>query len=86
MLFANNEELLRNLLEGSGTLTARLAATADLEQKADLAIRTVLSRRGRSEEIQALVDYMRNRQGRPEDACKQVVWALLTSAEFRFNH
>ena len=28
----------------------------------------------------------RQRQDRPEAASRQVVWALLTSAEFRFNH
>ena len=30
--------------------------------------------------------YLAARTDRPEDACRQLVWALLTCAEFRFNH
>jgi Protein of unknown function (DUF1549)/Protein of unknown function (DUF1553) len=86
LLFANNVDLQRALLEVPGSLTARLKALPDLEKRADLAVRTVLSRAPRSEEIQALTDYMRRREGNPEAACQQVVWALLTSSEFRFNH
>jgi hypothetical protein len=32
------------------------------------------------------VGYLQRRQDRSAEACQQVVWALLTSAEFRFNH
>jgi hypothetical protein len=86
MLFANNEALQRSLLEGGGTLTERMTQEPDLTKRADLAVRTVLSRPGRQDELQALVAYMQRRQDRPDAACQQVVWALLTSAEFRFNH
>jgi Protein of unknown function (DUF1549)/Protein of unknown function (DUF1553) len=86
MLFANNEALQRSLLEGAGNLTERLKQEPDLTKRADLAIRTVLGRPARSDEIQALVGYMQRRQDRDAAACQQVVWALLTSAEFRFNH
>ena len=58
----------------------------DLTKRAELAVRTVLGRPARQEEVQALVGYMQRRQDRPDAACQQVVWALLTSAEFRFNH
>jgi hypothetical protein len=86
MLFANNEALLKELLQGPGTLATRLATIPDLEKRADLAVRTVLGRPPRPEEISALTEYLRNRADRPEEACRQVVWALMTSAEFRFNH
>ena len=75
-----------SLLEGAGTLTTRLRQEPDLTKRADLAIRTVLSRPARPDEVQALVGYMQRRQDRPDAADQQVVWALLTSAEFRFNH
>jgi hypothetical protein len=86
MLFANNEALQKSLLEGAGTLTDRMKQEPDFTKRADLAVRTVLSRPGRRDELQVLVGYMQRRQDRPDAACQQVVWALLTSAELRFNH
>jgi hypothetical protein len=86
MLFANNEALQKSLLEGPGTLAATLAKEPDLTKRAELAVRTVLGRPARAEEVELLVSYMQDRQDRPEAASQQVVWALLTSAEFRFNH
>jgi Protein of unknown function (DUF1549)/Protein of unknown function (DUF1553) len=86
MLFANNESLQKELLEGTGTLSKRLLQESDPVRRVDLAIRTVLCRPARSEEAQAIVAYLVDRQDRAESACQQVIWALLTSAEFRFNH
>ncbi len=87
MLFANNEGLLKEVLaDAPGTLVNRLKQVADLERRAELAVRSVLSRPARPEEIRALSEYMRRRADRPVDACQQAVWALLASAEFRFNH
>jgi hypothetical protein len=86
MLFANNQGLQKELLEGNGTLAARLKGEADLAHRADLAITAILCRPARPEEIQPLAEYMRRRADRDEAACQQIVWALLTSAEFRFNH
>lgn len=86
MLFANNDPLQRSLLEGAGTLTERLKQEADPTKRAELAIRAVLNRAGRTDEVQTLVNYMQRRQDRPDAANQQVIWALLTSAEFRFNH
>jgi hypothetical protein len=86
MLFANNEGLQKSLLDGPNALPAILAKEPDLTKRTDLAVRTVLSRPARPEDVQALVSYMQRRQDRPDAGCQQVVWALLTSAEFRFNH
>jgi hypothetical protein len=86
MLFANNEGLMKDLLEGSGTLTARLMEITDLQKRAELAVRTVLNREPRMDELRLLTDYQRRRTHRPEEACRQIIWALVTSAEFRFNH
>ncbi|MSQ96012.1 MAG: DUF1549 domain-containing protein [Gemmataceae bacterium] len=86
MLFANNEALQKSLLAGVGTLTERMKQEPDLTKRVDLAVRTVLSRPGRPEDVQALVGYLQRRQDRPDAANQQIVWVLLTSAEFRFNH
>jgi hypothetical protein len=86
MLFANNQTLQKELFEGPATLASRLATEADLVRRADLAVRSVLSRGATPEETQALVSYMQRRGDRDPVACQQIVWALATSAEFRFNH
>lgn len=86
MLFANNEALQKDLLEGASNLTTRMKSEPDLTKRAELAVRTVLTRPARQEELTSLVGYMQRRQDRPDAASRDVVWALLTSAEFRFNH
>jgi hypothetical protein len=87
LLFANNEGLLKELLaDAPGSLVNRLKQVPDLDKRADLAVRSVLSRPARPEEVKALVEYMRQRADRPVEACRQTVWALLASAEFRFNY
>jgi hypothetical protein len=87
MLFANNEGLLKELLsEAPGSLVNRLQQVSDPDKRAETAVRAVLNRPARPEEVQALSSYLQQRQDRPAAACQQMVWALLTSAEFRFNH
>jgi hypothetical protein len=86
MLFANNETLQKELFEGTGNLAKRLLSEPDATKRAELAVRVVLSRQARPEEVSALAEYMQQRADRAEAACQQVVWALMTSAEFRFNH
>lgn len=86
LLFTNNTNLQKELLEGGGTLASRLKQEPDLSRRAELAVRTVLCRPAKSEEVQAISDYLRRRGDRIDAACQQIVWALLTSAEFRFNH
>ncbi len=86
MLFSNNERIQRDLFQRGDSLVSRLIIIEDLKERAHYAVRTVLSRPARPEEIGALTRYMQEREARSEEACRQVVWALLTSSEFRFNH
>ena len=86
MLFANNAALLKELLSGPDSLVARMQSEPDLARRAEMAIETTLSRPATAPEIHAAVEYLQRREDRPEEGCQQVVWALLTSAEFRFNH
>ncbi len=43
-------------------------------------------RKPQTDEFQMVSDYLQSRADRPTAAISQVLWALLTSAEFRFNH
>src|SRR5262249_13072457 len=86
MLFANNEALLKSLLEGAGNLTERMKQEPDLTKRTQLAVRPVLGRPAGRVDLPLRVGYVERRQGRPAEANQHLVWALLTSAEFRFNH
>jgi Protein of unknown function (DUF1549)/Protein of unknown function (DUF1553) len=86
LLFTNNQTLAKELLEGKASLAARLKNEPDFAARADSAVRTILGRPARPDEIQTLTDYMKRRADRELAACQQIVWALMTSAEFRFNH
>jgi len=50
------------------------------------AIKAVYSRPATPEEVQAISAYLDARNDRREDAISQIVWALMTSSELRFNH
>ncbi len=87
LLFTNSDTIQKECLaEGNDRLVTRLLKVDNLEQRADLAVRAVLSRPSQPDEAKLLADYLRRRADRPAAAVQQVVWALLTSAEFRFNH
>lgn len=87
MLFNNDERIQRDLLaDGGDRLVGRLNQIKDRRELIDTAVRAVLSRPARPDEIEAISQYLAKREDRSVEAVRQVVWALLTSAEFRFNH
>jgi hypothetical protein len=87
LLFSNNERIQRDYLSnGSDRLMGRIKDIKDPNSVIDLLYPSILSRNVRAEEKQALLDYIAQRQDRPTEAVRQIIWALLTSAEFRFNH
>jgi hypothetical protein len=85
MLFSNSDRILREVA-GNDRLPTRLEQTKDTEAAIDLAVSTILCRPSTPAEKQSLRDYIAHRSDRPADAWRQVVWALLTGPEFRFNH
>ena len=84
LYLANSSEF--DVLLAKGGLAERLAKTPDDLAAARLAVMTVLSRPPQPEETDQIVAYLRQRTDRRAAACKQIVWSLLQSAEFRFNH
>jgi hypothetical protein len=50
------------------------------------AFASVLSRPPTDDERQAVAGYLEQRHERKPEGVQQVVWALLASPEFRFNH
>ena len=69
-----------------GRLVGRLKQSAAPADQIDLAVRNILSRMPDDEDIRILGVFLEQRSDRPDEACRQLVWALLTCSEFRFNH
>jgi hypothetical protein len=87
LLFSNNDKVAREFLaEGNDRLLGRVKAMDDPAKAIDLLVRSVLSRPPTTVEQQTLGDYISRRADRPAEAYKQVIWALVSGAEFRFNY
>ncbi len=81
----NSAEIQRKLIEKTG-YAQRLAASD--KSHADLATEMflrVLARRPRPEELKAAVDFLAAEPDRAE-ACRSLLWSLLATNEFLFNH
>ncbi|HUY35186.1 MAG TPA: DUF1549 domain-containing protein [Pirellulales bacterium] len=86
-LFMSNHPALQQLLKPEArNLSARLAGTIDKTQFGELAAWAVFSRRPVAEELAMCDDWVARHSADRATACRDLVWALLTSAEFRFNH
>lgn len=87
LLFSNGDRVVKEFLgDGGGSLLARARAEKDAAGAVALMTRVVLGRAATAEESAALTAYIRARADRPADAHRQVLWALVTCPEFRFNH
>ncbi len=83
-LFQANSQAFADLVAKGGMAT-RLAALPDDAAVAE-AFWCILARPPAADEAASVAGYLRARSGRRPAACQQVVWALLSSPEFRFNH
>jgi len=91
-LYLSNNSAVQALLgREPGTLAARLAETADARQIAESAIGQVYCRPPAADEVERLTNWLKQQEqsSQPADKhriCEQLVWALVTAAEFRFQH
>jgi hypothetical protein len=85
-LFMSNHAEVQKLVTPAGNnLVARLVALTDTKQLVETATWSVLGRPPQPEEQAYLGKWVDGHKDRAK-ACGELVWALLTSAEFRFNH
>jgi hypothetical protein len=85
LLFSNGDRIAREFLtDGSGSVIARAKGMADKKDAVALLVRTAYGRPPSEAESRALVAYVERRADRPAEAYRQVMWALVTSPEFRF--
>ena len=86
LFLSNNPETQRLVAKNGNNLVARLTALKDTGQIVDTAVWTVLSRPADAEERTTLTRWLMEHGPDWAKSCGELVWALMTSAEFRFNH
>ncbi len=87
LLFSNGDRVAKEFLtDGGGSLLGSIKTTKDPAEAVKALVRTSMARPATNDEIGALTAYFAERKDRPADAYKQILWALVTCPEFRFNH
>lgn len=84
LFFANSPVLEGLLAPSNGNLTARLAAIPEVRGRAQEAISAVLGRAPEPDELREAVAFLSTRPS--ISGSRDLVWALVTSAEFQLNH
>jgi hypothetical protein len=87
-LFLNNSEQLKRMIAPrKGNLADTLLKSKESpEERVDRLFLSVLSRPPRPEERKRFAAHLTTPGARPEALVEEAVWALLNTAEFRFNH
>jgi hypothetical protein len=85
LMFSNSEKVESQLLK-EDRLLRDLLGVSDSEKMIRAAYQQVFFRAPQPDEMKALRQYVEQRSERPTDAIRQVVWAMMTSTEFRFNY
>ncbi len=86
-LFAANGGSINSWVAPAGNnVTERIAKQEDPRVAAEELYLTVLTRPPTADETTEVVSYLSNRAADKPVAAQELVWGLLNSAEFRFNH
>ena len=87
LLLSNNQQTDSDYIaDQDETLVGYLKLLSSTDEIIDAAYLSILGREPTGEERAAIEAYINQRGDRSDRARQQLVWALLTSAEFRFNH
>ncbi|MSR32148.1 MAG: DUF1549 domain-containing protein [Gemmataceae bacterium] len=87
LFLANSPRFISECLpEGADKLVTAMAKLPSSQEQAARAVLSVLSRTASDNEKAVIASYLTQHASNPLEGCKQVVWSLMTSPEFRFNH
>lgn len=87
LFMSNSKRYLGEVFpEGDDKLLTAMVKAASDDSRADLAVKSVLSRPARPDEVSLMANYLKRHGGDPKEACRQVIWSLMASPEFRFNY
>jgi hypothetical protein len=83
--FLSNSPILDALLQNrEGNTTARLLTQKSIQERIELAFRTVLGRPPEADELAHCEAFLVGREAEP--GARQLLWSLLAGAEFQMNH
>lgn len=86
-LFMSNNKAVQAVVSSEGeNLAARLEKTIDTGDLVKTAVWTLLGRECEPDEFTHLTQWVESQKDGRSAACRDLIWALCTSAEFRFNH
>ena len=85
LYFSNSDQVQNDLLGEGGKLLGRVLKTEGLAKRLEIAFLNTLSREPSPEETKTLNRYLEARSADEKGAWQQVLWALMTSSEMRFN-
>jgi hypothetical protein len=88
-LYMTNNPHLNEFIHQSAKEDGILSRMLDMEshdQQIDLAFKTILGRDATESESMEIKKYLDRRSEATREALEQVIWAMLTSAEFQLNH
>lgn len=87
LLFNNSDRIEKDLLrDGGDTLIGKLKSIDDPKELVRTAGWSILNREPDEDEAKAMVDFLASREEQKLEACRLLVWALITSSECRFNY
>ena len=85
--FSNHPQIQNDYLRsGNNRLVGSLIGIDSDDDLIRSAMRSVLTRDPDPDEMNAMLQYLQSKTERRSDAVGQIVWTLMTSPEFRFNH
>jgi hypothetical protein len=83
---ANGGSILSWAGQNGDNVTTKIVNEQDTRKAAELLYLTVLSRAPSEEEVQDVAAYLGSRGDQKAAAAQELVWGLIASVEFRFNH
>ena len=86
LFLANDGRLQSWIGPQQDNLAAQLNDQESNEMVADEMYRSILTRDPTDEERVAVVEYLKASPDNRSAAIQEIIWSLLTSVEFRFNH
>ena len=86
LLFSNGDRVMKEMLTDAGGTSLGRVKTMKEKEAVEFLVKTAYGRSATAEESKALVAYVEKRKGREAEAYRQVLWALVTSTEFRFSY
>jgi hypothetical protein len=85
-LYFTNGSRIKGWVNSNSYLTGRLLKTESAPEIAEQLYISLLNRRPTAQETKQVSDYLTARTDQKAETVREMIWALLASTEFRFNH